>query len=152
MDIVLFSTLAWAIAQGTKILIRLRIKRAVSWRDLTASGGFPSAHSAFVTCLMVQIGFVEGFRSSIFALAFGFWVVVIYDSFNVRYAVGEQAQALNKMREEWAESLGQEYKPIREILGHTPLQVVCGTIVGLIIALLRIQFVPFIGGDLLIGL
>lgn len=144
MDIVLISAIAWAIAQFTKLTLSYVEHRKFDWSLITSSGGFPSAHSAFVTCLVTQIGFVEGFRTSIFALAIGFWSVVIYDSFNVRRAVGIQAQTLNRIGEGFSETTGEPYIPIKEILGHTPFQVLCGILLGVFIALIRIQFLPFL--------
>lgn len=146
MDILFISGIAWAIAQMTKIFLRYRHYRILDWKLLWGSGGFPSAHSAFVTCLVLQIGFLEGFRTSLFALGLGFWAVVIYDSFNVRYAVGIQGQALNEVRKELSDDRGAVYTPMKEFLGHTPLQVACGVLLGAIIGLIRIQFIPFFMG------
>ena len=143
MDIVFVCGIAWAIAQGIKVMIRYHEIKTFDWQLLWGSGGFPSAHSAFVTCLMVQIGFVEGFRTSIFALALGFWAVVIYDSFNVRYAVGIQGQALNELRRNLVKDLGTDYQPLKDVLGHTPSQVIAGILLGAVIAWLRITFFPF---------
>ncbi len=143
MDIVFVCGIAWAIAQGIKVMIRYHEIKTFDWQLLWGSGGFPSAHSAFVTCLMVQIGFVEGFRTSIFALALGFWAVVIYDSFNVRYAVGIQGQALNELRRNLVKDLGSDYQPLKDVLGHTPSQVIAGILLGAVIAWLRITFFPF---------
>nr|WP_072514732.1 divergent PAP2 family protein [Ndongobacter massiliensis] len=142
MDIVLVSALGWAIAQLIKTILRSIYNRKVAWHAFFESGGFPSAHSAFVTCLTLQIGKIEGFRSSIFALAFGFWVVVVYDSFNVRYAVGIHSRELNHINYELAEERGSEFRPIKEVLGHTPFQVVCGVLLGALIAGLRLWFFP----------
>lgn len=142
MDIVLVSTLAWAIAQLIKTVLRSIYNRKIAWHAFFESGGFPSAHSAFVTSLTLQIGKMEGFRSSLFALAFGFWVVVVYDSFNVRYAVGIHSQELNHINYELAEERGSEFRPIKEVLGHTPFQVVCGVLLGAFIAGLRLWFFP----------
>ncbi len=143
MDIVIVCGFAWALAQAIKILIRYHEIKTMDWHLLWGSGGFPSAHSAFVTCLMVQIGFVEGFRTSIFALALGFWAVVIYDSFNVRYAVGVQGKTLNELRRRLIEDANEEYKPLKEVLGHTPSQVLAGILLGAIIAGARIFLFPF---------
>ncbi len=143
MDIVLVSTIAWTLAQGLKVILQTHANRRFEWSYFTSSGGFPSAHSAFVTCLMLQIGFLEGFRTGIFALAFGFWAVVVYDSFNVRYAVGIYSQILNRMGHELAKKSGTSYTPIKEILGHTPIQVLFGILFGAAIAIIRVKLFPF---------
>lgn len=139
MEIVITSIIAWTIAQTIKVVLRLVNKRQFDWRLFFSSGGFPSAHSAFVTSICAQIGFMEGIYSSIFALAFGFWCVVVYDSFGVRRAVGIQAQVLNRIQEEVSDVTGEAYIPIKEILGHTPIQVFFGVLLGLFIAWLRIE-------------
>lgn len=144
MDIVLYSAIAWFIAQVMKVISVYQRTKKISLEAFFASGGFPSAHSAFVTCLMVQIGFLEGFRTSLFALALGLWAVVIYDSFNVRYAVGLQGEAINEMRKELVPELGPNYKPLKVIMGHTPFQVLAGIFLGLVLGIIRIYFIPFI--------
>lgn len=149
MDIVIFCGIAWTIAQGLKVFLRYRHYRVWRWSLLWGSGGFPSAHSAFITCLMLQIGYAEGFKTSLFALALGFWAVVIYDSFNVRYAVGLQAQAINALREDLVEGLGDNYTPIPripEILGHTPVQVSAGILLGALVAFIRIGMAMMLHG------
>lgn len=143
MDIVFVSGIAWAIAQFIKIILRYIHIKKLDLKLLWGSGGFPSAHSAFVTCLMLQIGFVEGFKTSLFALALGFWAVVIYDSFNVRYAVGLQGKAINDLAKEIADGQGKNYSPLKEVLGHTPTQVAAGVLLGSLIAMMRISFIPF---------
>lgn len=97
---------------------------------LMRSGGMPSGHAASVTALTVYLGCFSGFDSPIFMLAVAFWGIVLYDAIHVRYAVGEQGKALNKLLEE----ARKPELPVVE--GHTMAQVVVGTILGIIIGLL----------------
>lgn len=97
---------------------------------LMRSGGMPSGHAASVTALTVYLGCFSGFDSPIFMLAVAFWGIVLYDAIHVRYAVGVQGKALNKLLKE----AGKPELPVVE--GHTMAQVVVGTILGIIIGLL----------------
>lgn len=143
MDILFTCFLAWAFAQFIKGFIHLLKKKEWSWNQALASGSFPSAHSSFMTCLVFQLGAKEGFQSSVFILALAIWAVVIYDSYNVRYSVGIQAQLLNKMGQELKESMIEDFEPTQEILGHTRFEVAAGICLGLLIALIRLKFFPF---------
>lgn len=98
----------------------------------TRSGGMPSGHAASFTAMTVCLGGMCGWTSGLFALAVGAWGIVLYDAIHVRYAVGEQGKALNKLlaRE------GLQELPIVE--GHTMAQVVVGVILGAIIGILMI--------------
>ncbi|WVZ86185.1 hypothetical protein U9M48_033013 [Paspalum notatum var. saurae] len=104
-------------------------------RQLIASGGMPSSHSATVTALAVAVGIQEGFRSATFATALVFAWVVMHDAFGVRLHAGKQAEVLNQIVFELPEEHPlSETKPLREILGHTVPQVVAGCILGILMA------------------
>ena len=127
--------IAWAIAQGWKairgmIIDRVRLKTMKFWEKvdfLFQSGGMPSAHAASFTALTVALGCICGFESGIFVLAVGMWMIVVYDATHVRYAVGEQGEALNKL-------LKKSGKPeLNVVRGHTLLQVVVGTLIGAVV-------------------
>ena len=105
---------------------------------LIGSGGMPSSHSALVCSLTAAIGCIEGFSSSIFALSTVLSLVVMYDAAGGRRAAGQQARILNKIVEEWEKSdLASKDKRLKELLGHTPKEVIAGAILGIIIALVR---------------
>uniref|UniRef100_J3LZ29 Uncharacterized protein n=1 Tax=Oryza brachyantha TaxID=4533 RepID=J3LZ29_ORYBR len=104
-------------------------------RQLIASGGMPSSHSATVTALAVAIGIQEGYRSATFATSVIIACVVMHDAFGVRLHAGKQAEVLNQIVYELPEEHPlSETKPLREILGHTVPQVVAGCILGILIA------------------
>ena len=94
---------------------------------LMRSGGMPSGHSASVTALSIYLGCYAGFDSPVFMLAVAFWAIVLYDAIHVRYAVGEQGKALNKL----LKAAGKSELPIVE--GHTVPQVVVGVMIGIVV-------------------
>jgi hypothetical protein len=127
----------WFVAQILKILITAVVEKTLDWGRLLAPGGMPSSHSTFVTGLAVTIAFQYGFGSVYFALAAAFALVVMYDACGVRRAVGEQAQALNNILEKLKETNSLvDQSVVREILGHTPLQVAMGFLLGIVIAVI----------------
>jgi len=104
-------------------------------KQLIVSGGMPSSHSATVTALAVAIGFQDGFSCSLFATAAIFASVVMYDASGIRLHAGKQAEVLNQIVCELpSEHPLSETRPLRELLGHTPTQVVAGALLGCAIA------------------
>ncbi|ERN13657.1 hypothetical protein AMTR_s00049p00111320 [Amborella trichopoda] len=96
----------------------------------------PSSHSATVTALAVAIGFKDGFEGSVFAVAMVFACVVMYDAFGVRLHAGRQAEVLNQIVYELpAEHPLADTRPLRELLGHTPTQVIAGAMLGCVTAI-----------------
>lgn len=132
---------AWFIAQVLKFIINLIIHKTMDIHVLLGSGGMPSSHSALVCACAVSIGRLNGFSSTTFALAAVLALVVMYDACNVRRAAGEQAKVLNYILENWEEispaMVGEELK---ELLGHTPLQVTMGALLGCCIGWFGVQF------------
>lgn len=125
------SVLAWFIAQVIKVLINLCVNRTMDIHLLISSGGMPSSHSALVCACACSIGRIEGFSSTMFALGAALALVVMYDACNVRRAAGEQAKILNYIVEHWEEmSPALVGKELKELLGHTPAQVMMGAILG----------------------
>ena len=124
--------LSWCIAQGIKVLLELLLKGKTSLDTVFGTGGMPSSHSAFVMAIAVSIGILEGSRSTEFALAAAFALVVMYDAFNVRRAAGEHAKHITQMWEELREELQSvpAMELLKESLGHTPLQVMIGALLG----------------------
>lgn len=125
------AVLAWFIAQVIKVLINLCVNRTMDIHLLISSGGMPSSHSALVCACACSIGRIEGFSSNMFALGATLALVVMYDACNVRRAAGEQAKILNYIVEHWEEmSPALVGKELKELLGHTPAQVVMGALLG----------------------
>ncbi|NLL49002.1 MAG: divergent PAP2 family protein [Firmicutes bacterium] len=129
--------LAWAIAQFLKIISWAFVSRELNFKRLVEPGGMPSSHSAFVTSLSTGIGMCEGFDSTMFALAAVFAVIVMYDASGVRRAAGKQARVLNRIIEDLNR---RELHPerLRELLGHTPFEVLVGAALGIVVALWRL--------------
>jgi len=131
------SLLAWAIAQLLKIVSWAVMRRKLNFKRLVEPGGMPSSHSAFVTSLATGVGLVEGFDSTLFALAAVFALIVMYDAAGVRRAAGKQARVLNAIIEDLNR---RELHPerLRELLGHTPVEVVAGALLGGLVAIWRL--------------
>lgn len=131
------AVLSWMVAQVLKVLITLRIERRLDWRRCFGMGGMPSSHSAFVFSLMLMIGIQDGFGSTAFALAFALAAIVIYDAMGVRAETGKQGAVLNRiLREVLIEGQPITEERFKELVGHTPLEVVGGIIVALIMVLI----------------
>lgn len=130
--------ICWFVAQVIKVIVLLVTEKKLNFRRLVGSGGMPSSHSAFVTGLAVSLGIKCGFLSNEFSISAVLALVVMYDACGIRRAAGEQAKILNKLVAEWS---NQNYKNtevhLKELLGHTPMQVVAGACLGIGIALIR---------------
>jgi acid phosphatase family membrane protein YuiD len=127
---------AWVLAQTIKLLINVWREHRVNLRYLASSGGMPSSHSALVTALATAVGLAYGLRSPIFALAVIFAAIVMYDAAGVRQAVSVQARILNRMLDEIFVEQRFNEKRLRELIGHTPVEVFVGSALGLAVALL----------------
>jgi uncharacterized protein len=136
-QILLVSLLACFIAQGLKLAIELIGNRKVDLRYLVTTGGMPSAHSALVGALATSIGQTMGWSSPDFAIACLFAVIVMYDAAGVRQAAGKQAKILNQVIDElFQEEHNLNEERLKELLGHTPFQVVVGLALGIGISML----------------
>ena len=127
------------VAQLTKTVIFLLSRRRRSKREMIEiaiwrTGGMPSSHSALVCSLTTSVAFIEGIDSNIFVFAFWFTLVVLRDAMGVRRAAGLQARALNNLGKQAAEKCSVEFHPVKEIQGHSPLEVVVGGLLGIFIA------------------
>ena len=126
------SILAWLTAQLIKVFIVIIRDRRLDVRRLVGSGGMPSAHSASVCACATAIARLYGFSSPYFAIAALLAVIVMYDATNVRRAAGEQAKVLNYMMENWKSHSPEFFgRQLKELLGHTPLQVFFGAVLGI---------------------
>ncbi len=130
--------LCWFVAQVLKVVLVLVKDRKIDFSRFIGSGGMPSSHSAFVMGLATSIGLIKGFSSEIFAVSAVLALVVMYDAAGVRRAAGEQAKILNQMVEEWgSQNFTNTEVRLKELLGHTPMQVFAGAVLGILIAVLR---------------
>ncbi len=132
------AVISWFAAQTIKIILTLIKERRLDFTRFFGSGGMPSSHASFTVSLAVATGFVTGFDSVLFALAAAFAFVVMYDATGVRRSAGEQAAILNKIVEKAGkEHISETGKKLKELLGHTPIEVFAGAILGILIAVLR---------------
>ncbi|MBE3560436.1 MAG: divergent PAP2 family protein [Ktedonobacteraceae bacterium] len=127
--------LAWATAQVCKATYEVLRLRKFSLSRLVSSGGMPSSHSALVAGLATAAGRHEGVASPAFALAVVLAGIVMYDAAGVRYAVGVQAHILNEILQKLfhGEKIGEQR--LYELVGHTPLQVFAGCLLGILVGL-----------------
>lgn len=125
----------WFIAQSIKVFIGVIVKRKFDFRWFVGTGGMPSAHASGASALATATGMHFGFDSPLFALAVMFALVTMFDAQGVRRSTGKQAEILNKIMEDhWSGKAGEDR--LKELIGHTPLQVIIGSILGITIALL----------------
>lgn len=127
----------WFGAQAVKCIRYVIKNRRFNFSILTSSGGMPSSHSATVCAMVVAAARLEGTGSAVFAVAFVFAFIVMYDAAGVRRAAGEQAKVLNRIVEDIQKG-DTKYldKQLKELIGHTPLQVIIGALFGMAIPLL----------------
>ncbi|WP_013322784.1 divergent PAP2 family protein [Gloeothece verrucosa] len=137
--VLLVSILACLTAQGLKVIIELIRDGKVNLRFLFTTGGMPSAHSALVGSLATGVGLTVGWASPDFAIASLFAVIVMYDAAGVRQAAGKQARILNQIIDEFFQD-GHNFNEerLKELLGHTPFQVLVGLILGIGITLMAL--------------
>lgn len=128
--------LVWFFIQSFKVIYELITTKKFNFKRIIGAGGMPSSHSAVSTTITVMIGKSEGFNSPIFALSLIFAMVVMYDAAGVRRAAGKQAKLLNKIIETPGLSNVEVQERLVEVLGHTPLQVIIGAIIGIVVGLL----------------
>jgi hypothetical protein len=127
--------IAWAMAQLIKPFLYWLRTRKWSWGPLFSAGGMPSSHSALMVGTTISIGLYDGFNTSLFALALAATMVVIYDAAGVRREAGRHAEAINVLIDELLSGHPISDKELREVLGHTPLEVAGGIILGVVVSI-----------------
>lgn len=135
--IILAGILSWAAAQLIKVLITWWMDKRFDWRRCFGMGGMPSSHSAFVFSTALMCGLEQGFDSAVFAVVFALMIIVIYDALGVRAETGKQGAVLNHIiREVLIEGKRITEERLKELVGHTPLEVCGGIFVGLVMVLI----------------
>ena len=125
---------AWAIAQVIKIPLDYLRTRRWNWSLLLTTGGMPSSHSALMTATTLAIGLYQGLDSPVFALGIVITMVVTYDAAGVRQQAGIHAQRINVIMAELLKGHPINERDLREVLGHTPLEVIGGILLGVAVA------------------
>ena len=138
MRIMITAAVAWFIAQALKMILSFAENKKIDWELATASGGMPSSHTAFVVSASTMIGKSEGFESAIFALSAVLALIVMYDAMHVRRAVGNIGQTLNQMINRFNKTGKLDIENVKEILGHSPLQVAAGFVLGVAVGMLML--------------
>ncbi|KAG0464122.1 hypothetical protein HPP92_020191 [Vanilla planifolia] len=122
--------LAWALAQMLKVALNFFVERKMDLGMFFSCGGMPSSHSALCMALTASVAFCHGVGDSLFAVCLGFSLVVMYDAIGVRRHAGMQAEILNKIVEDLFQGHPISQRKLKELLGHTPSQVVAGALLG----------------------
>ena len=125
---------AWLLAQIIKLPLDYLWTRKWNWALLITTGGMPSSHSSLVTGTVFAIGLYNGFDSPLFALGVAITMIVTYDAAGVRRQAGIHAQRINVLFDELLRGHIFSEKDLREVLGHTPLEVAGGILLGIIVA------------------
>ena len=128
--------MAWAIAQAAKVILTSMRQRRLNLRVLAETGGMPSSHAAIVMGMTAAVGKYAGVSSAAFAIALIFSFVVMYDAAGLRRAAGRQAAILNRLVEDLVHMRGMQEQRLRELLGHTPVEVLVGALLGIAVGLM----------------
>lgn len=137
-QILVCGCLGWGIAQILKMIIYAGINKKIDWKRLFGDGGMPSGHSATVTAMAVRSFLIYGAGSFEFAVTFMLAIIVMHDAMGVRQETGKQAKIIKDLAS-FMESLGRDItdeEKLKEFVGHTPLQVTAGAIIGALVAIL----------------
>ena len=136
MKYLLAPVVAWAIAQAAKVILTSMRQRRLNLRVLAETGGMPSSHAAIVMGMTTAVGKYAGVTSAVFAIALIFSFVVMYDAAGLRRAAGRQAAILNRLVEDLVHMRGMQEQRLRELLGHTPVEVLVGALLGIGVGLI----------------
>ncbi len=132
---ILYVTLvSWFIAQALKVIITLIKDGEFNLYRFVGSGGMPSSHSSLVMSLSTAVGLVDGWASTEYAISLAFALVVMYDASGVRRAVGKQAMILNQIIADRMKNKPIGEQRLKELIGHTPVEVMSGAILGIVLA------------------
>ena len=130
---------SWTIAQSTKMLCGLLQTRRLDFNYLVSTGGMPSAHSALASGMAISVGLLAGFEHPVTVVAFVVAMITMFDASTVRRAAGQQARILNDMIEELFKEHRLSEIKLKELLGHTRLEVLMGCIIGVLTAILVVS-------------
>ncbi len=137
----IYPIIAFIIAQGTKIIIKIIRNRSFHWHDIFAYSDMPSGHTATVTSLSTIVLLRDGLYSASFAIAFVFMLIIVTDAIGLRNYLGQHGKTLNILVKDLKEDdfLDDYYPNLLERIGHTPIQVIIGAIIGIVVSTLGWQ-------------
>jgi acid phosphatase family membrane protein YuiD len=131
--------IAWFLGQALKVPIEYLVKRRWNWALWFGSGGMPSSHSSLIVATTLSIGLFYGFGTPVFALAFAISMIIVYDAAGVRRQAGFHAEKINLLFEELFSGKpipqARLQERLKEVIGHTPNEVIGGIALGVIVAL-----------------
>ncbi len=132
-SVVVATFFGWFIAQLIKVVRGIISEKRFNFKWFVGTGGMPSSHAAGATAMATSVGLYEGVGTALFAVTLMFTIVVICDAQGVRRATGKQAEILNKMMDDihWKGKIEEDR--LKELVGHTPVQVLAGIAIGLIV-------------------
>ncbi|MCD6576922.1 MAG: divergent PAP2 family protein [Anaerolineaceae bacterium] len=133
---------AWAVGQFLKFPLDYLLNKRWNWGIMLSSGGMPSSHSALVTAVALSIGFRDGFDTSVFALSVAIAMVIIYDAAGVRRQAGIHAERINEIMKNFIENRIFPEEDLKEMLGHTPFEVITGVLLGVLVSLILFTVLP----------
>lgn len=130
------AAVAWLLAQVLKVFFEFLGRGHLDFSRLVGAGGMPSSHAAFVSALSASVGKVRGWDSPECAISLVFALIIMYDAAGVRRAVGRQARILKQIVQDLQRGgkLAEEGEKLRELLGHTPVEVLAGALLGLAVS------------------
>ncbi len=125
---------AWVVAQGAKVFIGVITEKRFNFRWFVGTGGMPSSHAATVAALATSVGMRFGVHSPIFAITLAFAWIILMDAQGFRRSVGKQAEILNVILDDiyWRKNVKEDR--VKELLGHTPVEVLMGAVIGILVA------------------
>ncbi len=133
-DIIIIALITWVLNQSLKLILFYITEKKWDIRRFVGAGGMPSTHSALSVCVATTIGLKEGWDSPLFALAIVLAFIIMADAAGVRRETGKQAKVLNKMILEFFKEIKLKDRHLKELVGHTPFEVIVGAFIGIIMA------------------
>jgi hypothetical protein len=133
-EIIIIAFITWVLNQSLKLIVFYATEKKWDIRRFVGAGGMPSTHSALSVCVATTIGIKEGWESPLFALAIVVAFIIMADAAGVRRETGEQAKVLNKIILEFFKEIRIKDKRFKELVGHTPFEVIVGAFIGIAMA------------------
>ena len=132
--ILIIALITWVVNQSLKLMVFYITEKKWDMRRFIGAGGMPSTHSALSICAATTIGLKEGWGSPLFALAIVIAFIIMADAAGVRRETGKQAKVLNKIILEFFKEIRLKDNRLKELIGHTPFEVIVGAFIGIIMA------------------